>query len=45
MDNEASAPVGVTNGRLLTWVGQMRQLCKPDSVHWAGTNEMAVYYP
>ena len=30
MDNDASVPVG----RLLAWVGQMRQLCKPDSVHW-----------
>ena len=30
MDNDASVPVG----RLLTWVGWMRKLCKPDSVHW-----------
>ncbi len=34
MDQDVTVPVGVTNLRLLTWVGQMRQLCKPDHVHW-----------
>ncbi len=26
--------MGVINERLVAWVSQMRQLCKPDSVHW-----------
>ena len=26
--------MGVINERLVAWVGQMRRLCKPDSVHW-----------
>jgi phosphoenolpyruvate carboxykinase (GTP) len=34
MDNDVSAPVRVTNQRLLAWVRQMRRLCQPDSVHW-----------
>ncbi len=40
MEIETNAPVGVTNKHLLAWVGQMQQLCKPDSVHWVdGTLE------
>ena len=40
MDQDVTVPVGVTNRRLLTWVGWMRQLCKPDSVHWCdGSDE------
>ncbi len=34
MDQDVTVPVRVTNERLRAWVGQMRQLCKPDSVHW-----------
>jgi phosphoenolpyruvate carboxykinase (GTP) len=26
--------MGVINERLVAWVSQMRELCKPDSVHW-----------
>ncbi|MGO9743978.1 MAG: phosphoenolpyruvate carboxykinase (GTP) [Roseiarcus sp.] len=40
MEVETNAPVGVTNEHLLAWVGQMQQLCKPNSVHWVdGTVE------
>src|SRR5271166_1465246 len=34
LDQDVTVLVGVTNRRLLTWVGWMRKLCKPDSVHW-----------
>ena len=39
LDQDVTAPVGVTNLRLLTWFGQMAALCKPDQVHWVDGSE------